>query len=166
MDTLNSLPQNGEMSVKQDLSDYDFSEFIELLAASEEKMPFVGVRFFINKVMWRLGGNDVQVSQEIFHQAEELGIVELYKSANINTDAPEVSACRLNRENQLVIDALETTTQSEPEEEVSFQYQDEEDETSAVAVKAGKIVYGTTNNEDIVDKATTLPTQTEDRPSS
>ncbi len=138
----------------QNLENYDFSEFIQLMVASEDKMPFVGVRFFINKVMWRLGNTDPQICQEIFHQAEELGVIELYKSTNINEGSPDVSACKLDRENQTVRAALGLPLPGSPEEGDII---DVAEETSSVTVYVG------TKTPESVDSDTALP-PTEDRP--
>jgi len=159
LDELENLPKDMQISSPAyDLSDYDFSKFIELLEASEEKMPFVGVRFFINKVMWRLGDVDQQACQEIFHQAEEHGIIELYKSANINTDSPEVSACKLNRENATVRAALEGYVQDDLAVD-SSDYDDGNFGLDEARQNATIITYsGSDNSESVTDTAPTVNT--------
>jgi hypothetical protein len=98
---LNRLSNHGE---KVDVHNYDFEGFIKLLLTSEQKMPFVGVKYFINKVMWRLGPGyaDPTLSQEVFQAAREKGIVEMQKQDNVNPNAMPVSACRVNRSHELV----------------------------------------------------------------
>lgn len=98
---LNKLSNHGE---KIDVNNYDFELFVRLLLTSEQKMPFVGVRYFINKVMWRLGPSysDPTLSQEIFQAARDRGLVEMKKQDNVNASALPVSACRANRSHELV----------------------------------------------------------------
>jgi hypothetical protein len=93
-----------------DESTFDYRKFIRLLAASEDLMPFVGVSYFVRKVMWRLGEDafqDVPTCQQLFQAAKERGIVEVYERENINNSGNQVSACRLLRDNELVQEVLE-----------------------------------------------------------
>jgi len=128
------------MPRKLDLDNYDFTDFIEVLNTSEEKMSFVGVSFFIRKVMWRLNIHSDTQKQQIFNKAQEDGIIELFERENIDKDAPKVSACRLNREHPLVkkvLGELETMEEDEDDGDVLSHRMDlssfntEEDSTDA-----------------------------------
>lgn len=108
---------------KLDVENYDFTQFIEVLNTSEQKMQFVAVSFFIRKVMWRLSSSytDLQ-KQMIFNKAQEEGIIELFERDNIDKDAPPVSACKLNREHPLVVSVLERSAEEEEKEESSLSH--------------------------------------------
>lgn len=112
------LSNHGE---KVDLENYDFEKFIRLLLTSEQKMPFVGVKYFINKVMWRLGPghSDPTVCQEIFQAARDKGIIEMGKSDNVNPNAMPVSSCQADRTNELVQKVLSGMQEGDGDREFS-----------------------------------------------
>jgi len=84
---------------------YDFAPFVDLLRDSESRIPFVGTRHFVNRVMWRLDRDEPNGSvnrQAVFQAAVDAGIVELYETDNINGSENKVSSCRLNQDHPLV----------------------------------------------------------------
>ena len=99
--SLSKLSHGGD---RLDIENYDFEPFIRLLLTSEQKMPFVGVGYFINSVMWRLGPAhaDPSACQEVFQAAREREVVCITKSDNVNPNALPVSSCTANREHPLV----------------------------------------------------------------
>lgn len=97
----------GHASVDPDEFDYD--QLIRLLYESENRMPFVGVRYFIRDVMWRLGEGfkNTTTCQRIFQGAKDRNLVEVYKTTNVNPNRKEVSACRLIRDSDHVTSVIE-----------------------------------------------------------
>ena len=87
-----------------DEESFDYTKFIRLLATSEELMPFVGVNYFVTRVMWRLGDafREQYACQRLFQSAKDRGFVEIYERANLHSSDNPVSACKLNQENDLV----------------------------------------------------------------
>jgi len=117
-----------------DMDGFNYASLIRLLAASEGMMPFVGVKYFITRVMWRLGEEfrEVRLCQEVFQAAKERGYLEVYERDNIDESENKVSACRLNQEDSLVqkvlaeleevsggVGKIAETTQEIPSNEVS-----------------------------------------------
>jgi len=99
--------QEDQGKTTLDVQNYPFHLLIRLLAESERLMPFVGAKYFVTKVMWRL--KDLTTHEEkqlVFQEAAERGIVLLYEMENINNNERPVSACRLNPENSLVLEVL------------------------------------------------------------
>jgi len=92
-----------------DPDDFDYDQLIRLLHESENRMPFVGVRYFIRDVMWRLGDGFKNTAncQKIFQGAKDRDLVEVYKCANVDPKRKEVSACRLVRKSERVIEVIE-----------------------------------------------------------
>jgi hypothetical protein len=101
----------GQSSVDPDKFDYD--KLIRLLYESEKRMPFVGVRYFIQHVMWRLGTGfkSATLCQRVFQGAKDRELVEVYKFNNIDRNRKEVSACKLVRENARVTEVIEDVEQ-------------------------------------------------------
>lgn len=89
-----------------DLGSYDFRQFIRLLDANERYLPFVGVQYFVERQMHRLGVSNSKTCQKIFHQAKEMGIVIVDTRANVDPKAKRVSTCTLNKEHSLVKEVL------------------------------------------------------------
>lgn len=102
------MVEEAQMVTPTDLDKFDFSQFVRLLSVSESMMAFVGVRFFIHKVMWRLGPQfrNPQTCQQLFQVAKDRELVEVYKQENLDEGSKPVSACKLNRENPAVQEAL------------------------------------------------------------
>jgi hypothetical protein len=102
------MVDESSVTANVDLDNFDFCQFIRLLSASESMMSFVGVRFFIHKVMWRLGSQfkNPYVCQQLFQLAKDRNLVEVYKQENLEHEGKPVSACRLNRETSEVQSVL------------------------------------------------------------
>ncbi len=106
---LRSLVEAPTAEKKQSVvaRDYDFQRFVRVLAESELRMPFVSAKYFVTRVMWRL--KDLRTHDEkqaVFQEAAERGLVEFYEQDNIDGSDNKVSACRLNRTNELVTQVL------------------------------------------------------------
>ncbi len=90
---------------------FDFKTLIELLADSESLMPFVGAKYFVNRVMWRLKKlRTHEDKQGIFQEAAQRGIIEIYETGNVEGQEHAVSACRLRRDHPLVAECLDAPT--------------------------------------------------------
>jgi hypothetical protein len=104
-----TAPKDSDINVDA----YPFDGFIRLLNSSEDRMPFVGARYFINKVMWRLDGmHTPELKQQLFQRAVDAGVVDIYDVDNVDGTDNKVSACRLNKKSSLVSQALESTSDS------------------------------------------------------
>jgi hypothetical protein len=102
------LADRGE---KQEVENYDFTAFIQLLLTNEKRMPFVSAKYFINKQMWRLGSQNPEINQRIFQAARDRGLIDLGKNENVDEGSLPVTTCRLNREHPLVKPVVEATEQ-------------------------------------------------------
>lgn len=94
-----------------DVSSFDFKRFITLLEDTQDRLDFVGVKYFINKVMWRLDISTPRQCQDVFQAAQERGIIEIFEQENIKEGGQPVSACRLNSEHSLVQQAIAAQTE-------------------------------------------------------
>lgn len=125
-----------------DPEEFDYSGFIRLLATSESKMPFVGINYFVKRVMWRLGGpfGEVYLCQQLFQAAKEKGIVEVYERENINSSDNMVSACKLDRTNPLVEQVMEeldeAITPKSPEVQVTVDIGESPNDAVGAAVSS------------------------------
>ena len=108
--------QNGREStytgplVKDDgFEDYDWTAFIGLIDELEQRLPFVGVRYLVNKVLapHNCGVADPRLKRELMNHAVDEGVIEMYSVGNVDNRTDPVTACRLDRECDLVLDALE-----------------------------------------------------------
>lgn len=123
---LNKL-MNGAQSAppeQVDVNNFDFRPFISLLDETQSRLDFVGVKYFITKVMWRLGIQNQRRCQDVFQAAQERGIVEIFEQENIKEGGQPVSACRLNGDNGLVQQILS----AEPEESKVLNTEDQQPE--------------------------------------
>lgn len=89
-------------------ADFDYASLIRLLATSQDMMPFVAVSYFVRRVMWRLGEKfqEYRLCQNLFQEAKERGIIEVYERENINSSSNKVSACKLNPEHSMVAEVM------------------------------------------------------------
>jgi len=95
------------------IESYPFDALIRLLHSSEDRMPFVGARYFINKVMWRLDGmRTPELKQQLFQRAVDAGVVDIYDVDNVDGTQNKVSACRLNPGHELVAQVIESNEDS------------------------------------------------------
>lgn len=90
-----------------DVTTFDFKTLVQLLADSENLMPFVGAKYFVNRVMWRLKQlRTHDEKQAVFQEAAQQGIIEIYETDNVEGQEHAVSACRLRRNHPLVMESL------------------------------------------------------------
>jgi hypothetical protein len=89
-----------------DMNNYDFTEFVRLLNSSEAHLPFVGVKYFIEQKMQRLGIKNIWLRRQIIQKAKEEEIIELGSKENIEGEHP-VTTCALNKKNDLVKEILD-----------------------------------------------------------
>lgn len=90
------------------LEDYDWTRFVVLLRDLEERMPFVGMRWLKNKVIGphNVGVSSVADKQQLLNRAVDEGLVETYRVGNREEGGEPVTACRLMRENEKVVEIL------------------------------------------------------------
>ncbi len=91
-----------------DFSDYDWSGFIKLIDELEQRLPFVGVRYLVNKVLGphNCGIEDPRIKRDLINEAVDDGLIEMYTVGNVNDRTDPVTACRLDRENAMVSEVV------------------------------------------------------------
>ena len=94
---------------ESDFENYDWTPFVRLIDELEERLPFVGVRYLVNKVLGPHNCNidDPRIKRDLMNEAVDEGIIEMYTVGNVNERTDPVTACRLDRENELVSAILE-----------------------------------------------------------
>jgi hypothetical protein len=102
-----------------DLEHYDWSGFVKLIDELEHRLPFVGVRYLVNKVLGvrNCGTDDPRQKRDLINRAVDEGILEMYEVGNVEDRRDPVTACRLDRRNSVVVSVLgaDTTTPAVPE---------------------------------------------------
>ncbi len=91
-----------------DFEDYDWTRFVRLIDELEQRLPFVGVRYLVNKVLGphNCGIEDPRIKRDLINQAVDEGLIEMYAVGNVNDRTDPVTACRLDRENEIVVEVL------------------------------------------------------------
>jgi hypothetical protein len=109
----------GEGSL--DFDRYDWGPFIRALDWHEKRMEFIGIGLLLKKILdhRNCGYTSYSRKREIFEKAKELGVIEIYTVPNIEAGGDPVSACRLCRESEPVLNVLgnEEEEEENPEEE-------------------------------------------------
>jgi hypothetical protein len=107
-----------------DFHDYDWGGFVQLIDELEQRLPFVGVRYLVNKVLGphNCGVDDPHIKRDLINEAVDEGMIEMYTVGNVNERTDPVTACRLDRENPVVQRALELDEagESQDAEEAGF----------------------------------------------
>jgi hypothetical protein len=97
-----------------DFSRYDWTGFIHLIDELEHRLPFVGVRYLVNKVLGprNCGLDDPRLKRDLINRAVDEGLVSLFEVGNVDDRRDPVTACRLERKNAVVVGILggETAT--------------------------------------------------------
>ena len=99
---------HGTLLTEPDFTDYDWSRFVRLIDELEQRLPFVGVRYLVNKVLGphNCGIDDPRIKRDLINQAVDEGLIEMYTVGNVNDRTDPVTACRLDRENDVVVSVL------------------------------------------------------------
>jgi hypothetical protein len=94
-----------------DFTGYDWTGFVQLIGELEERLPFVGVRYLVNKVLapHNCALADPRLKRDLINEAVDQGIIELYTVDNLQERLDPVTACRLDRHNPTVHDILGAT---------------------------------------------------------
>jgi hypothetical protein len=102
-----------------DLGSYDWSGFVRLIDELEHRLPFVGVRYLVNKVLGarNCGTDDPRQKRDLINRAVDDGLLEMYEVGNVEDRRDPVTACRLDRKNPVVVSVLgaDTATPVVPE---------------------------------------------------
>ncbi len=104
---------------EEDFDSYDWSPFIKLIDELEHRLPFVGVRYLVNKVLatHNCGVDDPRLKRDLINRAMDEGLIEMYPVGNVGDRADPVTACRLDRKSKGAIAVLgETETPQAPPE--------------------------------------------------
>ncbi len=102
-----------------DFTRYEWAPFVRLIDELEHRLPFVGVRYLVNKVLStrNCGTDDPRQKRDLINRAVDDGLIEMYEVGNVGERRDPVTACRLDRRNAAVTAVLgsETTTPTIPE---------------------------------------------------
>lgn len=94
-----------------DFASYDWAPFVRLIDELEQRLPFVGVRYLVNKVLapHNCGTDDPRLKRELMNRAVDDGLLEMFPVSNVGDRADPVTACRLDRAHASVVAALGST---------------------------------------------------------
>ncbi|HVG93203.1 MAG TPA: NYN domain-containing protein [Planctomycetota bacterium] len=97
-----------------DFASYDWKSFVQLIDELEHRLPFVGVRYLVNKVLGvrNCGVDDPRLKRDLINKAVDEGILEMHEVGNVGERADPVTACRLDRQNPVVVEVLGTGTRT------------------------------------------------------
>ena len=106
---------------ESNFENYDWASFVRLIDELEERLPFVGVRYLVNKVLGPHNCNieDPRIKRDLMNEAVDEGIIEMYTVGNVNERTDPVTACRLDRENEVVRAILDEMEAELDDEEVT-----------------------------------------------
>ena len=93
---------------------------MRLIDELEHRLPFVGVRYLVNKVlgMHNCGVDDPRLKRDLINRAVDEGLIEMYPVGNVGERADPVTACRLDRVAAAVVAILgETDAPEAPAEQ-------------------------------------------------
>jgi hypothetical protein len=95
---------------------YDWCPFVKLIDELEQRLPFVGVRYLVNKVLagHNCGTDDPRLKRELINRAVDDGLIEMFPVGNVGDRADPVTACRLDRSNGAVVTVLGPSTTPVP----------------------------------------------------
>ncbi len=82
-----------------DFEAYAWEPFVRLIDELEHRLPFVGVRYLVNKVlgMHNCGVEDPRLKRDLINRAVDEALIEMYPVGNVGERADPVTACRLDR---------------------------------------------------------------------
>lgn len=103
-----------------DFDTYAWEPFIRLIDELEHRLPFVGVRYLVNKVlgMHNCGVDDPRLKRDLINRAVDEGLIEMYPVGNVGERADPVTACRLDRGSATVVGLIgETEVPEAPTEQ-------------------------------------------------
>lgn len=97
-----------------DFARYDWTRFVTLLDELEHRLPFVGVRYLVNKVMGprNVGVDDPRLKRDLINRAVDDGVLEMYEVGNLEGRGDPVTACRLDRASPVVVAVLGEVTRT------------------------------------------------------
>jgi NYN domain len=105
--TENDAPADADEEVAESIefASYDWTKFLRLVDELEGSLSFVGLKYLHHKVLNRknCGFDDRGRRQILITHAIDVGILQVYQIDNIESAGDPVSACRLNRENEVVL---------------------------------------------------------------
>lgn len=93
---------------------YDWASFVRLVDELEHRLPFVGVRYLVNKVMGprNAGLEDPRQKRELINRAVDDGVLEMFEVGNVEGRGDPVTACRLDRASPVVVRFLGPATRA------------------------------------------------------
>ena len=95
---------------------YDWAPYVKLIDELEQRLPFVGVRYLVNKVLagHNCGTDDPRLKRDLMNRAVDDGVIEMFPVGNVGERADPVTACRLDRSNATVVVILGSTAPPPP----------------------------------------------------
>ena len=105
-------PPRGFAPEPMDFTDYNWGSFVTLIDELEHRLPFVGVRYLVNKVLGprNCGIEDPRLKRDLINRAVDDGLIEMFEVGNLEGRGDPVTACRLDRTNARVVSVLGGTT--------------------------------------------------------
>jgi hypothetical protein len=102
------VERSSSRAAPLDFSSYDWGAFVRLIDELEHRLPFVGVRYLVNKVLGprNCGIDDPRQKRDLINRAVDEGLIEMYPVGNLEERADPVTACRLDRKNPVVVAIL------------------------------------------------------------
>ena len=100
-----------------EFGDYDWAGFVSLIDELEQRLPFVGVRYLVNKVLGphNCGIEDPRIKRDLINEAVDEGLIEMYTVGNVHERTDPVTACRLDRDNEIVREILAESAAADDE---------------------------------------------------
>ena len=98
----------GSSSAPSTFERYDWSGFIRLIDELEHRLPFVGVRYLVNKVLGprNCGIDEPRLKRDLINRAVDEGHIEMFDVGNVEGRGDPVTACRLVRGSPAVVGVL------------------------------------------------------------
>lgn len=127
------VPHPTPVASESDFDTYDWAPFVLLIDELEHRLPFVGVRYLVNKVLGghNCGVEDPRLKRDLINRAVDDGLLEMYPVGNVGDRADPVTACRLERTSEAVVGVLGATSTPEAPAE-----HHDDDATAVPAVEA------------------------------
>ena len=115
-------------------TNYDWSGFVRLIDELEHRLPFVGVRYLVNKVLGprNCGIDDPRRKRDLINRAVEEGLVSMFEVGNLEGRGDPVTACRLDRTSPAVVAVLGGATATPNVAEARDEFAPVDEDTEAV----------------------------------
>lgn len=119
----------GPLITEPDFHDYEWDAFVRLIDELEQRLPFVGVRYLVNKVLapHNCGVADPRLKRDLINEAVDEGIIEMYSVGNVDDRTDPVTACRLDRHNDIVVEVLGEAGEDDLDDDLDEDFDDDDE---------------------------------------